>query len=574
MAISYRKFLGQDITVGEAVCDSINLFNRCVYQTTPTMFDAILYMEQHGGITQEDQVYRFYDLDYDEDPLFAFRRRFTDATHFIVEYRMRRGEPTDPVWGDESTGWWTYPHGSDTDNYQGAVWNNITADDRWKNGIWFFKADIYSTWQNGINRWEYPIGAALGHIPIVDETQGDFTDQLMAGAYVEVESGTYAGCYQPAEGSTSYVVADYGNYISTESEGAFLMLALNNLSEEINNYEDDIAGPGGGYTSGGYDFSSAHIGFAGLPTISILDTGMACMFNPNTAQARAFANFLWSDDFFDNILKLINDPLENVISFASVPLNLNTLHDESVTVKVGNVSTGVAMPKLKHQYITVNLGTVAIPHTWDTALDYEPGSQIECFLPFCGMFNMSASEVRGGSVTLQYNIDLLSGDFVAQLRCRNKEHKSDLDDVLYHKTGNLLTNFPLTEANYANFYKSIVSGAAGAVSGAVTGNPLLATNSMVDAALSIGSVELERTGSFSGAASGMSCRKAYLVLTQPSQHLPADYNKYIGWPSYIRYKLSTLSGYTQVEEVIDNTVVATDDEKAEIERLLKEGIIL
>ena len=173
-----------------------------------------------------------------------------------------------------------------------------------------------------------------------------------------------------------------------------------------------------------------------------------------------------------------------------------------------------------------------------------------------------------------YNIDLLSGDFVAQLRCRNKEHKSDLDDVLYHKTGNLLTNFPLTEANYANFYKSIVTGAAGAVSGAVTGNPLLAANSMADAALSIGSVELERSGSFSGAASGMSCRKAYLVLTQPSQHLPKDYNKYIGWPSYIRYKLSTLSGYTQVEEVIDNTVAAMDDEKAEIERLLKEGVIL
>ena len=578
MPAGLRRFLGQDIMGGEAVADT-NIRGQQVYQTTPTYFDAIKYMQQNGGITHENQVYRFVDENYDEYPLFAFRREFIDADHFVVSYRFRRGDPTSPEWGDESVGWISCPRNTEYQDsqpyrYAGAKWDEITDEDHWRNAIWFFTADIYSNYHGGAYRWEYPYGVALGHEPIIDGLiQGRLTDDLTAGAYQEVESGEYAGSYEPVPGSTYYSVYRDGQFISSFGDGPYVMLALMNLSQEIDSFEDDTAEAGGGY-GGGYNFRSAHIGFPGLPTISIMDTGMASMFNPTPVQARAFANYLWSDDFFDNILKLIGDPLENVISFASVPLDLSTLHAGSEIVKVGNVSTGVGMPRLSHQYINKSLGTVKIPHKWWTALDYEPGSQIEIFLPFCGMFNLSASEVRAGSVTVEYNIDLLSGDFVAFVRCRVTENKSDLDDVLYHKTGNLLTNFPLTEANYANFYKSLVTGAAGAVSGAVTGNPLLMASSLVDSVMSVGSIQLERTGSFSGAASGMSCRSAYIVLTQPAQHLPGDYSKYVGYPSYLKRTLSELSGYTEVDSLIDNTVAAPDDEKAEIEKLLKEGVIL
>ena len=72
----------------------------------------------------------------------------------------------------------------------------------------------------------------------------------------------------------------------------------------------------------------------------------------------------------------------------------------------------------------------------------------------------------------------------------------------------------------------------------------------------------------------MSQRIPFLVLTQPQQHLDDHYKEYSGLPSYITYKLGACSGYTKVENVIDNTVSATDEEKAEIERLLKEGVYL
>ena len=61
--MSTIRFLGQDITMGNIVTDCYTADNVIVYTESPTYFDAIGYMETHGGITHEDQVYRFYDPD-------------------------------------------------------------------------------------------------------------------------------------------------------------------------------------------------------------------------------------------------------------------------------------------------------------------------------------------------------------------------------------------------------------------------------------------------------------------------------------------------------------------------------
>lgn len=568
--MSTIRFLDQDITMGNIVTDCYTADNVIVYTETPTYFDAIGYMETHGGITHEDQVYRFYDrANFDDMPVFAFRRTFVDADHFIVEYRTALYDSISGSysWGDESTRWYSCPYYADIhgNTYPGATYGAITDKDRWMTGLFPTKATVHSSYDGNAYAWEYPYAAVFGNY----YGGGMYEQYPEAGPYKEKDTPPEVGRYT-YDGMPYYSGA---NEFCTDSlAGPNWLLVWGNLAEELDDFEADSATPGGGGGTN-YGFYSDRIGIPGLPSISIMDTGMASMWNPTTAQARQLSQFLWSDSFFDNILKLLADPLENVISFASVPLDVSSLRGTSTTLKVGNVSTGVTMFPLTDQYIPIDLGTQSIPMNWNTALDYEPGTQIELFLPFCGMFNLSASEVRGGQVHIVYNVDLLSGDFCAFVDIANSKH-NNLHSVLYHKTGNLITNFPMTAANYSTFYKSLVSGAAGAISGAVTGNPIAAADSLVSAAMSIGSVELERTSSFSGACSGMSCRSAYLVLTQPKQHLDKHYKEYSGLPSYMTYKLGDCSGYTKVENVIDNTVSATDEEKAEIERLLKEGVYL
>ena len=48
----------------------------------------------------------------------------------------------------------------------------------------------------------------------------------------------------------------------------------------------------------------------------------------------------------------------------------------------------------------------------------------------------------------------------------------------------------------------------------------------------------------------------------------------MGFPVNISGKLSEFRGFTVVEKIDVHNVNCTDDEKAELERLLKEGVIL
>jgi hypothetical protein len=67
---------------------------------------------------------------------------------------------------------------------------------------------------------------------------------------------------------------------------------------------------------------------------------------------------------------------------------------------------------------------------------------------------------------------------------------------------------------------------------------------------------------------------AYLILNRPIQSLPSGFGENFGYPSNVTRTLSALTGFTQVDEVHLNGINATSDELAEIETLLKEGVIL
>ena len=92
--------------------------------------------------------------------------------------------------------------------------------------------------------------------------------------------------------------------------------------------------------------------------------------------------------------------------------------------------------------------------------------------------------------------------------------------------------------------------------------------------MNIPSLEVERTNGYTGSTTILGCEQPYIFLSQPIQVFDSLYPSYEGYPSYLAYSLNELHGFTKVESLIDNTVSATDEEKREIEKLLKEGVIL
>lgn len=84
---------------------------------------------------------------------------------------------------------------------------------------------------------------------------------------------------------------------------------------------------------------------------------------------------------------------------------------------------------------------------------------------------------------------------------------------------------------------------------------------------------IERSGAIGGAAGMLATQMPYLVFTRPRLAHPEDQHKYTGYPAFMTRTLSELSGFTQIQAIHLEGIPCTANELAEIDALLKSGVI-
>lgn len=327
----------------------------------------------------------------------------------------------------------------------------------------------------------------------------------------------------------------------------------------------DESGDGGG--EGDFDGDSDPIDFPDLPDISVVDTGFVNLFNPTIAQLQALANYMWSDLFsIDTFKKIFADPMDCILGLSIVPV---TVPDGGLSpVTVGNISTGVNLNKAGAQYVEIDCGTLNVNEYWGAYLDYSPYTNVQIYLPYIGFQHLNIDDVMKKAVHVKYHVDILSGSLCAYVKCG--------DSVLYTYTGQCSLTIPVNANNFTQMITSIASGlistgvsmASGGIGGAV--------GSGLQSAISVASSKptVERSGQLTGMGGILGIQKPYMILTRPRQCLPRGQNGFTGYPSYITATLSSVSGYTEVAEIHLENVPATSEELAEIEQLLRNGVII
>ena len=119
---------------------------------------------------------------------------------------------------------------------------------------------------------------------------------------------------------------------------------------------------------------------------------------------------------------------------------------------------------------------------------------------------------------------------------------------------------------------SVLKGAAaGAVFGGSAGAVLGAATSAANTITMKPSYDM--TGVYNANMGFCGIMKPYIIIERPIQSLPAQVENYVGFPSNIVSTLSSLTGFTKVQD-INLSVNCTLDEKNEIENLLKRGVII
>ncbi len=320
-----------------------------------------------------------------------------------------------------------------------------------------------------------------------------------------------------------------------------------------------------------------------LPDIDINAVGVRLF------QAGNFNNFisdLWGGNVLSSIEKLIGDqtPYECIIGMNIFPYaGVATVSGggawtggSSRTIYLGNYSTGVSAPTCK-QFCEVNFGSVPIQRRFNSALDFAPYTVIENYLTFIGRIRVTTDFVMGKSLGVVYHCDVLTGGVAAFITANN--------NVIQIEGGSCLIQVPLT-AKTADGARQAISSAASAGLSFATAGGMSSKIGTAGAAMSgIGQVveAISAKDSFSTFGNlalangflGVSSPVVYIHRPIPTQNTEdATYAGYMGIAADARVSLSNLHGFTRVKAINLGISGASEEDLAEIEALLKEGVIL
>lgn len=283
------------------------------------------------------------------------------------------------------------------------------------------------------------------------------------------------------------------------------------------------------------------------------------IYNPTLEQVNQFGSWLWSSDFVEQLKKLFSDPMQAIIGLHKVYSPVQTTGQG--TIKCGYLDSGVPSKLVSEQYVTVDCGSVDMQEYFGNVFDYPPYTEISIYLPFIGIRRLDPSDVMRSTISVKYHIDVLTGACLAEVNVQ----RDASGGTLYNFSGDAAVRYPVSSGSYMG----IVSGLIGVATSIVSGNLLPALGGATRLHTNV-----DRSGSFTGNSGAMGSKVPYIIISRPQTAMADKFETLSGYPSNTYTPLSACKGFTQVKLCHVENLSATETEKNEIERLLKEGVIL
>lgn len=318
----------------------------------------------------------------------------------------------------------------------------------------------------------------------------------------------------------------------------------------------------------GDDIVDDDVDFTPLPSSMAVASGFITLFCPSQYELNQLANYMWGPLFdVDTFKKLFANPMDCILGLAVYPFPISA--SGTKTVSVGGIATTVNMGYTLQQYHIVDCGSVYVPKQWGAYMDYAPYTKFNIFLPYIGFRPISADDIMGKTISLRYMVDILSGACNAELKCGST--------VLYSWAGSCAAQIPITGNDWRSAITAGISIAGSVAATVLTQGASAPMIAGTVASATVNSMQLkpevQRSGSISGSSGFLAGQRPYLVRTNPRSAIPANQNKYSGYPSFVTILLGSLTGYNEVYSVHLENIPATSAELEEIESILKGGAI-
>ena len=303
------------------------------------------------------------------------------------------------------------------------------------------------------------------------------------------------------------------------------------------------------------------------PVIGGSSNALFTVYNPEMEQLNGLGNVLWSQSILEQIVRMFtNNPMDAIISLHVIYATPSI--GGTKNIKLGYIDTGVPCPWVNKQYVKISCGTVTVPEYYGDARDYIGSTDVSIYLPFIGFRNLKTADIIGSEITVDYTVDVYTGTVL----CNITVNKRGTTKVMYTFEGNCSVSIPLTGSDRSRQISSIGTMITGGAVGGVGGALLAGTGAIAGGGAQS---SIQRTSNFSGNAGAMGIKKPYIIVNRNIPYDADRYNELYGYTANKTVLLGALSGYTRVKAVhVENCALATANERAEIERLLKTGVIL
>lgn len=295
----------------------------------------------------------------------------------------------------------------------------------------------------------------------------------------------------------------------------------------------------------------------------------------------------WATDLFETIINRGWRPTDYILSAMRVPDGFITNANGEYMSLGGKQTRATGYVPLERVY-TVDCGYVTIPAPRDNFADYDTSAEL--YLPFIGTVPLDVSKVLRSTLTLEYRVDLVTGDCIAILQ--NTPQYPDTysgefntaNTVLLTASGHCGFEIPISRTDGGTNQKLAgMTSAITAALSAITGNAAGFAGSL-SALINSGKMGVSASG-LSGGSAAFGHLTPYIWLKYPYDINPSAYTETVGRPAAMGGTVGSvitddpdnpipLEGYQQYSSVDLSGLDASDEEKAMLERLLKEGVYL
>lgn len=313
-------------------------------------------------------------------------------------------------------------------------------------------------------------------------------------------------------------------------------------------------------------------------------TGLISVYHPTQAQLLDFAQWLWVTWQDATIDKIWNNPFDGVITLFELYCTPTDVGNKNI--RSGFLDSGVNSAIIS-RYTSIDCGSIAVPEYYGNYFDYAPYSKCHIYLPFIGIVELNVDDIVGHGVNVTYRIDEYNGSCIAMITCAKSTvvngTEVDYSTVVYQFSGNCAVELPLAGGSQASIKAGMLEAAAwgiGSVIGGVMGGSSLgqigqglaygaasAVHSVVSAKSSV-----QHSGSFGSSYGAMGAKTPYIIVTRPKQIQVPNYNELYGYQAHKMVRIGDCTGYLRCREVHVISPTASDEEKAQIEQLLKMGV--